>query len=60
MKLLESKLFRFQHLSDETVSRLIAGELPPLLGFGARKHLCKMLALPISPRSLRAGGDAGH
>jgi hypothetical protein len=41
MKLLESKLFRFQHLSDETVSRLIAGELPPLLGFGARKHLAK-------------------
>jgi hypothetical protein len=39
--LLESKFFRFQHLSDETVSRLIAGELPPLLGFGARKHLAK-------------------
>ncbi len=41
MSILRSKLSRLQHLSDETISRLIAGELNAVRGFRARFHLEK-------------------
>jgi len=39
MRLLLGRLSRFKHLSDETISRLIAGELPTVHAFGARSHI---------------------
>jgi hypothetical protein len=33
------KLSRFKHLSDETISRLICGELATIHAFGARSHI---------------------
>jgi hypothetical protein len=39
MNLLMGKLSRFKHLSDETISRLICGELATIHAFGARSHI---------------------
>lgn len=41
MSFLIGKLSRFQHLSDETISRLIAGELTAVRAFSARSHIEK-------------------
>jgi hypothetical protein len=41
MNVLIGRLSRFQHLSDETISRLIAGELTTVRGFSARSHIEK-------------------
>jgi hypothetical protein len=41
MRFLTSKLSRLKHLSDETISRLIAGEIGAFGGFMARFHLDK-------------------
>ena len=39
MSIVTAGLSRFQHLSDETISRLIAGELSTFSAFRAQKHL---------------------
>lgn len=39
MNFFENNLDRLQHLSDETISRLIAGELPTVRAFRARSHI---------------------
>jgi hypothetical protein len=41
MNFLIGSLSRFQHLSDETISRLIAGELATVRAFRARSHIEK-------------------
>jgi hypothetical protein len=41
MRVLRGKLSRLQHLSDETISRLIAGEIGAFGGFRAKVHLDK-------------------
>jgi hypothetical protein len=41
MNFLIGRLSRFQHLSDETISRLIAGELATVRAFRARSHIEK-------------------
>jgi len=41
MNALIGRLSRLQHLSDETISRLIAGELTTVRGFSARSHIEK-------------------
>jgi hypothetical protein len=41
MNFLIGRLSRFQHLSDETISRLIAGELATVRAFSARSHIEK-------------------
>jgi hypothetical protein len=41
MRVLGNKLNEFQHLSDETISRLIAGEIGAFGGFRAKFHLDK-------------------
>jgi hypothetical protein len=41
MSFSKRNLVRLQHLSDETISRLIAGELPTVRAFRARSHIEK-------------------
>lgn len=41
MSLLKGTLIRLPHLSDETISRLVSGELPTLLSFRAQTHIEK-------------------
>jgi len=41
MNFLIGRLSRFQHLSDETISRLIAGELATVRAFSSRSHIEK-------------------